>query len=99
MGLKATSPANGSYAEAMELVSKTEDGGCEVVVVIVGSRREISGRWWLKKGNPMKFFEVERGLRPRDPLSSFLFVIVTKGLSCLIKKAVAMGDFKGFRVD
>lgn len=53
----------------------------------------------LVKGNHTKYFEVERGLRQRDPLSPFLFVIITKCLSCLIKKAITMGDFKGVRVD
>lgn len=49
MGLKAILPTNGSYAEAMELVSKMKDSGCKVVVVVVGSRRAISGGRWLKR--------------------------------------------------
>ncbi|CAK8543481.1 unnamed protein product [Lathyrus sativus] len=52
----------------------------------------------MVNGSPIKDFEVKRGLRQGDPLSPFVFVIVTKGLTCLIKRATALGEFKGFRV-
>ena len=40
-----------------------------------------------------------RGIHPRDPLSPLLFLIVTKGLSRLITKAVSGGYLRGFSID
>ncbi|CAK8576263.1 unnamed protein product [Lathyrus sativus] len=45
-----------------------------------------------------KDFKVGRGLRQRDPLSPFFFVIITEYLSELLKIASVRGDFKGFSV-
>lgn len=50
----------------------------------------------LVNGSPMKDFEVGKGLRQGDPLSSFLFVIIVEGLAGLVKKTADLGEFKGF---
>jgi hypothetical protein len=39
-----------------------------------------------------------RGLRQGDPLSPYLFILVTEGLSTLIKKSVARGDLHGVKI-
>lgn len=39
-----------------------------------------------------------RGLRPGDPLSPYLFIIVAKGLTGLINQAVARGDIHGMKI-
>ncbi|CAJ2659660.1 unnamed protein product [Trifolium pratense] len=39
-----------------------------------------------------------RGLRQGDPLSPYLFIMVTEGLTSLIKKAVASGDLHGVKI-
>lgn len=38
------------------------------------------------------------GIRQRDPLSPYLFLIVTKGLSNLIKQAVVQGQLTGMKI-
>ena len=43
-------------------------------------------------GSPSGFFRSSRGLRQRDPLSPYLFVIGMEALSCLLKRAVE-GNF------
>ncbi|PNX96867.1 ribonuclease H, partial [Trifolium pratense] len=39
-----------------------------------------------------------RGLRQGDPLSPYLFILVTEGLTALIKNSVARGDIHGVKV-
>ncbi|MCH82815.1 RNA-directed DNA polymerase (Reverse transcriptase), partial [Trifolium medium] len=39
-----------------------------------------------------------RGLRQGDPLSPYLFILVTEGLTALIKKSVARGDIHGIQI-
>lgn len=51
----------------------------------------------LVNGSPTGFFGSSRGLRQGDPLSPFLFIMVSKALSKMIKKA-EMGFMSGFRV-
>ncbi|CAK8571295.1 unnamed protein product [Lathyrus sativus] len=51
----------------------------------------------LVNGSTTKDFKMERRLRQGDLLSLFLFVIVMEGLTGLKKKAVELGDFRGFQ--
>lgn len=42
--------------------------------------------------------QLGRGLRQGDPLSPYLFILVTEGLTTLIHRVVAMGDLHGVKV-
>ena len=42
--------------------------------------------------------KIQKGLKQGDPLAPFLFLLVAEGLSGLMKKAVELGLFKGFKV-
>ncbi|CAK8544640.1 unnamed protein product [Lathyrus sativus] len=46
-----------------------------------------------------KDFKVGKGLRQGDPLSPFLFIIVMKGLTKLMKNAMERRMFHGFKVN
>lgn len=66
--------------------------------------------WWIEallfkssmsilvNGSPSKDFEVFRGIRQGEPLSSFLFLLVAEGLATLMNKASILGEFRGFQV-
>ncbi|GAU24569.1 hypothetical protein TSUD_149100 [Trifolium subterraneum] len=53
----------------------------------------------LVNGSPTEDFKVQKGLRQGDPLSPFLFLIVTEGLTGMVRKAVDIGKFKGYKVN
>lgn len=53
----------------------------------------------LVNGSATKDFKVERGLRQGDPISPFVFVLVTEALTCLMNKAVEDVDFRGFKIN
>lgn len=54
---------------------------------------------FLVNDNPTMDFDAERGLRQGDPLSPFLFVLVTEALVGLIQRDVDIGTFSGFQVN
>ncbi|GLT36948.1 hypothetical protein SLA2020_112930 [Shorea laevis] len=52
----------------------------------------------LVNGSPTEEFEMGKGLRQRDPLSLFLFLMVAEGLHGLVKKAKMEGLIQGITV-
>lgn len=52
----------------------------------------------LVNGSPTKEFGLYRGLWQGDPLSPFLFLIVAKGLSVMMKQAAETDIFSGYNV-
>ena len=45
----------------------------------------------LENGSPSGFIQSSRKLRQRDPLSTYLFVIVMEVSSCLLRRAISGG--------
>ena len=52
----------------------------------------------LVNGYPGRTFEPQRGLRQRDPLSPYLFVLCVEGLSTLLDNAEEQNVFFGIRI-
>jgi hypothetical protein len=52
----------------------------------------------LINGSPSEEINIQRGLKQGDPLAPFLFLLVAEGLGGLMKKAVDLNRFRGFRV-
>ncbi|GKV27047.1 hypothetical protein SLEP1_g36255 [Rubroshorea leprosula] len=52
----------------------------------------------LLNGSPTREFQVSKGIRQGDPLSPFLFLIVTEGLNALVKSAVVKELYKGVKI-
>jgi hypothetical protein len=52
----------------------------------------------LINGSPTSEINIQRGLKQGDPLAPFLFLLVTEGLGGLLKRAVELNRFKGFRI-
>lgn len=50
----------------------------------------------LVNGEPHGDIKPTKGLRQGDPLSPYLFLLVSEGLNGLIQQAVAGGDLRGF---
>ncbi|PNX72998.1 cysteine-rich receptor-like protein kinase [Trifolium pratense] len=53
----------------------------------------------LVNGSATKEFEMGRGLRQGDPLSPFLFIIISEGFNILMKKAVESSRFIGYKFE
>ncbi|KAL5566576.1 hypothetical protein UlMin_029740 [Ulmus minor] len=72
-------------------------------VVLVASEavedyRKRKKRGVIFKVDFEKAFGASRGLRQRDPLSPFLFILVADILGRMMDKAVSIGEVKGFKV-
>lgn len=52
----------------------------------------------LVNGSPTEEFKMGRGLRQGDPLAPFLFLMVAEGLSGLMRQAIRLHLFQGFKV-
>eukprot|EP00253_Pinus_taeda_P008802 PITA_08802 len=52
----------------------------------------------LVNGSPSEIFSPSRGLRHRDPLSPFLFIIMMEGLGRSTNEAKALGNIKGLQL-
>ncbi|XP_058732609.1 uncharacterized protein LOC131604164 [Vicia villosa] len=52
----------------------------------------------LVNGSPTKEFAVGKGLRQGEPLSPFLFVLMTEGLTRLVKQSIMVGEFESFKI-
>ena len=52
----------------------------------------------LINGSPFGLFSPKRGLRQRDPLSPFLFILGTKVLSCLLIRQESQDRLKGMKI-
>src|ERR1044072_677511 len=52
----------------------------------------------LVNGIPNDEFVLEKGLRQRNPMAPFLFLIVAEGLNGLVKQAICAKCFSGFRL-
>lgn len=53
----------------------------------------------LVNGSPTKDFRVKRDMRHGEPFSPFLFVIVVEDLTGLVKKAMEVEKFQGFKIN
>ena len=52
----------------------------------------------MVNGGSHKSFIQQRGIRPGDPLSPYLFILCAKALFALLNKVVASGDLHGIKV-
>jgi hypothetical protein len=52
----------------------------------------------LINGSPSEEINIKRGLKQGDPLAPFLFLLVAEGLGGVMKRAVELNSFRGFRV-
>ncbi|GKV50623.1 hypothetical protein SLEP1_g57323 [Rubroshorea leprosula] len=52
----------------------------------------------LVNGSPTREFEVGKGLRQGDPLSPFLFLLISEGLQGLVQRAVTEGMLHGIEI-
>jgi hypothetical protein len=52
----------------------------------------------LVNGSPTGEINIQRGLKQGDPLAPFLFLLVAEGLGGLMKRAVELSRFWGFRI-
>ncbi len=50
----------------------------------------------LVKGDPKGFFHSSRGLRQRDPISLYLFLLCAKGLQALLASAASSNQIQAF---
>ncbi|XP_076926299.1 putative mitochondrial protein AtMg01250 [Bidens hawaiensis] len=61
--------------------------------VLISARSSV-----LVNGSPAFEFQCSKSIRQCDPLSPFLFLVVTEALSCMMKKAGELGTIDGIRI-
>jgi hypothetical protein len=49
-------------------------------------------------GRCTKEFKPTRGIHPRDPVSSYLFLLADEGLSCVLKHAMTSNEIEGIKI-
>ncbi|CAL1390387.1 unnamed protein product [Linum trigynum] len=52
----------------------------------------------MLNGGPTEFFTPSRGIRQGDPLSPFLFILLSNALSFLIDRGISQGNIKGLKL-
>jgi hypothetical protein len=52
----------------------------------------------LVNGSPSKEVKINRGLKQGSPLAPFLFLLIAEGLAGLMRQAVAVGKYNGFKI-
>lgn len=53
---------------------------------------------FMLNGSPVGRVVPTRGLRQGDPISPYLFLFVTEGLTCLLARAEANGEIQGHQI-
>ncbi|CAN1830601.1 LINE-1 retrotransposable element ORF2 protein [Linum perenne] len=53
----------------------------------------------LFNGRPLEFFQPSRGIRQGDPLSPFLFILMTNALSFLVERSVNRKELHGIKLN
>ncbi|CAL1367531.1 unnamed protein product [Linum trigynum] len=53
----------------------------------------------LLNGSPTEYFHPTRGIRQGDPISPFLFILLSNALSFLIDKGVERGEIRGIKLN
>nr|GEX29925.1 hypothetical protein [Tanacetum cinerariifolium] len=53
----------------------------------------------LVNGSPTKEFQVHRGLKQRDPLAPYLFIIIMESLHLSFSRVIEAGIFTGIKID
>ncbi|GJY56640.1 RNA-directed DNA polymerase, eukaryota [Tanacetum coccineum] len=84
---------NGGTSSFIALILKTQDAKL-IQSCLRSSRGSI-----IVNGSPTSEFQFHKGLKQRDPLSSFLFILVMESLHLSFQTVVNAGLFKGVVLD
>ncbi|GJV10079.1 putative RNA-directed DNA polymerase, partial [Tanacetum coccineum] len=85
---------------ANEIVKFAKKEGIELLLIKVDFEKAFDNSVLvLVNGSPTDEFQMERGIRQGDPLSSLLFLLVAEALQVLILEACNKGVFTGLFLD